>query len=1270
MVLIASRASAVDRFWINTGGGLNNWNDALNWDPNSGFAQAGDNAFFDQDAIYTVIVQSPSAADNATFSDGSVTLGGGTLNIGSTTTIDDPNATALANGAIVTNSGPVWDNVGNAFVGDAGFGSLTIDGGGDFTSFSLFIGDDPNSQGEVNVQDIGSTLISDGTSAADGIFIGNAGTGTLNVTSGGAVQITDNTGSISDIELGVGATGDGTLVIDGAGSSVTAEDVLIGFAGAGHLTVSGGGLLDQSIAASPDAFVALDPNSSGDVTVTGDNSLWNMRDALVGNSGAATLLIETGGKLDASGLMTLGDDPNSSGAATVTGTGTSDDSLLEVGGILTVGNGGQGTLGVDSGGGVTVGDDLNVGNNAGALFDNVVTVTGAGSTITISDRVNVGLAGRGTLDVLDGGVVNATSTVIIGGPDDSVGASTVDGVNSQLTTVGSLIVGNEGFGTLDVTGGGFVQSARLEIGDSDTDNDDAGMGTVTVSGSGGGSPSRINVTSGDFFVGGSTNENGGTGTLHVENGGLVTSNGMSIGSGNGGGSDGSGAVVVKDVGSLLDADANGSNTLFVGDTGDGSLNVSDGGKVEANAMTVGNEAGTEDANANVNDSGSRIDLSAALVVGQGRKGSMTIGAGGVLVSGANDTSTSSIGVGSGSDGSSVSVEGAGSLWDHQGSGASTTRIRVGVAGGQNVDGMRSRLSVSDGGKVLAHDLLVADGSVNGVGELIVDGMADPNNVSTVSANGFVVIGDDSLGLLTVSNGGLMENTVGSIEIGGTPNGMGVATVKDAGSMLSAATFFNVGRSNDGALIISDGGTVSNAGDGNVSRDSGANSTVVIASSTANPSTWNNGASLYVGGDSGGAGGTASFQVDSGGVVDVAATMKVWGGATVTLNGGTIETNSLEVVEVGDFVFSTGTLRFSGDQTLDPISGGTLDQIFAGAAVPTLGANQHLEIVGNATLAGQLRLNDVTASLSVGTVSDLSNLDWDAGTLDITAQSLTVGGGELLGESVIVDQNQTLSVSNSSHSVTVNAGADLNVIRGGLDTAATTNDGLIVISNTTNVDFDLDDNGSGLTNNKDLVAIDSTIAGAVVNNGQIEIVGTVNFTDGVSLAVSGSLGIDINGLLDFDAISVGEDASLGGALSVDVDGYSLSIGDSFEIIDIDGTQSGTFTGLADGALVGNYGGVDLFIDYDGGDGNDVTLLAALPGDFVLNGQVDGFDFLAWQRGESSTPLSQSDLNDWETNYGMTAPLAAVSAAVPEPATWCMMLMGLAAVLMVKRQGKRA
>jgi hypothetical protein len=52
----------------------------------------------------------------------------------------------------------------------------------------------------------------------------------------------------------------------------------------------------------------------------------------------------------------------------------------------------------------------------------------------------------------------------------------------------------------------------------------------------------------------------------------------------------------------------------------------------------------------------------------------------------------------------------------------------------------------------------------------------------------------------------------------------------------------------------------------------------------------------------------------------------------------------------------------------------------------------------------------------------------------------------------------------------------------------------------------------------------------------------------------------------------------------------------------------------------------------------------PGDFNGDDLVDGRDFLTWQRGQSPVPLSVTDLNAWQENYGAGS---LGTFTVPEP-----------------------
>ncbi len=48
------------------------------------------------------------------------------------------------------------------------------------------------------------------------------------------------------------------------------------------------------------------------------------------------------------------------------------------------------------------------------------------------------------------------------------------------------------------------------------------------------------------------------------------------------------------------------------------------------------------------------------------------------------------------------------------------------------------------------------------------------------------------------------------------------------------------------------------------------------------------------------------------------------------------------------------------------------------------------------------------------------------------------------------------------------------------------------------------------------------------------------------------------------------------------------------------------------------------------------VANAPGDYDTDGDVDGRDFLVWQRGGSTNPFGSGDLANWQTNYGTPAP----------------------------------
>jgi hypothetical protein len=149
-----------------------------------------------------------------------------------------------------------------------------------------------------------------------------------------------------------------------------------------------------------------------------------------------------------------------------------------------------------------------------------------------------------------------------------------------------------------------------------------------------------------------------------------------------------------------------------------------------------------------------------------------------------------------------------------------------------------------------------------------------------------------------------------------------------------------------------------------------------------------------------------------------------------------------------------------------------------------------------------------------------------------------------------------------------------------------------------------------------------------------------------------------------------DAALAGMLTVSlIDDFTLSRGDSFEIIDISGARSGIFSGLAEGDTVGNFGGLDLTITYAGGDGNDVTLFVpSIPGDFNFDGSVDTADYVVWRK----TDGTHGGYETWRANFGTTLGMGSTSAehsasqsAVPEPAAPSLLSLGIMTGLLLCR-----
>ncbi len=334
------------------------------------------------------------------------------------------------------------------------------------------------------------------------------------------------------------------------------------------------------------------------------------------------------------------------------------------------------------------------------------------TTWTGSTDVYVGDSAAGAMEVNDGTAITSDDSYIA---DDAgvTGVVTVTGSGSTWTH-DRLRVGDEGIGTLNILSGGNVTNGISTLGDEST-----GSGTVTVTGSGS-TWTNDYLTIGDY----------GTGTLNILNGGNVTSDGVDMGANY----TGVGTVTVDGAGSQWITDTSGSSWLYVGDYGDGTLTISNGGIVNSATSIIGNYDGS--GAVIVTGSGSQWTNSSELVVAyEGGTGDLTIADGGV-VSSADSFIGDDGGIGT------VTVTGTGSTWTISG------ELLV---GDYDYDGSGT-LNISSGAEVIGVDAVI-----NSMSTLSGDSRLTLNSGNGILTNYGIIAPGNSIGTLTVDGDVVFEN---------------------------------------------------------------------------------------------------------------------------------------------------------------------------------------------------------------------------------------------------------------------------------------------------------------------------------------------------------------------------------------------------------------------------------------------------------------------------------------------------------------------------------
>ncbi len=491
---------------------------------------------------------------------------------------------------------------------------------------------------------------------------------------------------------------------------------------------------------------------------------------LVGWYGTGVLNILAGGNASLTTITTsvIGGNEDSEGTVNVLG-GTWR--LYDSGNNarpLNVGQSGTGTLNIKQKGHVD-GGYLRLGTQAAGV--GTVNVEGEDSVLT-TELFEIGSYGTGSLNITDKGYVTSSIVAILGYQANSNGKVVVEkGGEWLIKNNDSSIefqIGNQGTGEATIREGGLITAENTIIGGNAT-----GVGT-------------LNVQDQDSVITVRRLYNGyfGNGAVNISNNGLINNKEYSLV----GVQDGShGVVNVTDKGhwNFLGT-GEAFRHIYIGDAGDGELNVSSEGKVDSGIITAGmKETGT--GNITVKDKNSVI-TNLGTNLGYDGHGEMNISNQGLVVSNGG----SSLGYGETGVGK-VSIT-TGGMWEVN----KNVYTTIGVAGVGN-------LNISDGGKFVSQNITFLGDKASGIGTLNL--MDATSSFDTVGIN----VGNFGSGIVNVSNGATLNST-GYGFIGGNASGKGIVNIStdslwNLKTSSTNAQLLQVGVLGTGELNITTGGIV-------------------------------------------------------------------------------------------------------------------------------------------------------------------------------------------------------------------------------------------------------------------------------------------------------------------------------------------------------------------------------------------------------------------------------------------------------------------------------
>jgi outer membrane autotransporter protein len=316
------------------------------------------------------------------------------------------------------------------------------------------------------------------------LVVGNVANGSLSILNGAGVSVSNW------LVLGASGGTSGQVTVDNGTLSSSVLFIANAAGSQGSILITNGSTVTTTSAIPAVGVIAQGVGSSATVTLS-NNSVWNTNGSIgVGQNDMSngTLNVLSGSKVNiinpiGGGIFVGHIDAGARGFLLIDGAGSAVNSVANV---YVGGSGGTGSVTVQNGGLLHADGFINAGGHTGAptTATGTITITGPGSAMTAGQDINIGLVGRGTLNLLAGATATAGGPFTIGTFATGNGTATIDGAGTSMSAA-SLVVGDAGTGALTISNQAVVNAAggttiAAQAGSTGTLNIGAAAGTPAI----------------------------------------------------------------------------------------------------------------------------------------------------------------------------------------------------------------------------------------------------------------------------------------------------------------------------------------------------------------------------------------------------------------------------------------------------------------------------------------------------------------------------------------------------------------------------------------------------------------------------------------------------------------------------------------------------------------------------------------------------------------------------------------------------------------------